>query len=372
MDQNLRLTPLFNELKQLGGKMVPFAGYEMPIQFAGIKAEHKAVRTAAGLFDVTHMGEIWIEGPNALNCVHRLVTNDILSLEDGRVAYTPMCLPTGGIIDDLLVYRFGADKILLVVNAANHDKDLAHIQENATGDAEVTDRSYETGQLALQGPTAAEILERVTQESYIELPYFHFAQGTAAGRPCIVSRTGYTGEDGYEIYCHNEHLATVFQALMEAGEPLGLQPVGLGARDTLRLEARLCLYGNDIDETTTPLEAGLSWTVKLDAGDFIGRDALVKQKQEKTSRYLAGFEMIDRAIARHGYPVVIDDAPSDAEPLGQVASGGPSLTLGKNIGLVYLPKKGYKTGATFGVVVRKKVARARVVKTPFYKRPKQL
>ncbi len=367
-NQNLHRTPLHHEHKDRGGKMVPFAGYEMPVQFAGIKAEHNAVRTAAGLFDVSHMGEIWLEGPDALSYAHHLVTNDIDGLEDGQVAYTPMCLPAGGIVDDLLVYRFSADRVLLVVNAANHDKDLAHVQENASGDVKVTDRSYETGQIALQGPAAVEILSRITDGAYVDLPYFRFLESEVVGRPCLVSRTGYTGEDGYEIYCDNEHMVPVFQALMEAGEPLGLVPVGLGARDTLRLEAKLCLYGNDIDETTTPLEAGLSWTVKLEAGDFIGREALLKQKAEKVKRRIVGFEMVDRAIARHGYPVVPDGAPADAEPVSTIASGAPSPTLGKNIGLVYLPKKGFKVGAHFGVVVRGKVVRAKIIKTPFYKR----
>lgn len=368
MNQELRKTPLFEELKSRGGKMVPFAGYHMPVQFEGIKAEHQAVRLAAGLFDVSHMAEFWLEGPDALTYADHLVTNDIKGLEDGQVAYTPMCLESGGIVDDLLVYRFSTQKILLVVNAACHDKDLVHVKKNAAFNLEVTDRSYDTAQIALQGPKAQEILKRVSDGRYEELGFFRFEEGTIAKCPCLVSRTGYTGEDGYEIYCNNENMVPIFRAIMEAGEPLGLKLIGLGARDTLRLEAKLCLYGNDIDETTTPLEAGLKWTVKMDKPNFIGKAALLAQKEAGLTRRLLGFEMLDRGIARHGYPIVPAGAEAGAEPIGTVASGGPSPTLQKNIGLAYFPKKGYKAGAEFGVVIRGKIAKAKIVKTPFYKR----
>jgi aminomethyltransferase len=369
MNEQLRRTPLYEEHVARGGRIVPFAGYELPVQFKGIKAEHEAVRTAAGMFDVSHMAEIWLDGPGALDYAHWLVTNNALALEDGQVLYTPMCLPSGGIVDDLLVYRYSASKVLLVVNASNHDKDLAHVQRNAAGrDVQVTDRSYETAQLALQGPKAVEILATRSGGRFRELGFFRFAEGEVAGRPCLVSRTGYTGEDGYEIYCDNGDAVHVFRALMEAGEPLGLQPIGLGARDTLRLEAKLCLYGNDIDETTTPLEAGLGWTVDLEAGDFNGRDALLRQKEAGLARRLLGFEMVGKGIARHGYEVVAAGAGPEAPALCQVASGAPSPTLGTNIGLCYLPRQGYKVGTAFGVVIRDKVIEARVVKTPFYKR----
>lgn len=369
MSQELRRTPLFDELKAMGGKMVPFAGYEMPVQFEGIKAEHNTVRDKAGLFDVSHMCEFWLEGPDALEYAHWLVTNDVKGLDDGQVCYTPMCTAEGGIVDDLLVYRYGEEKILLVVNAACHDKDLEHVQGNVRGDVRVTDRSYETGQIALQGPAAVDILAEFTDGKYRDLGFFRFVEGAIAGVDCIISRTGYTAEDGYEIYCHNDGMVKVFKAVMEAGEPRGLKPIGLGARDTLRLEGKLCLYGNDIDLTTTPLEALLGWTVKLDAGDFNGRDALLKQKEEGIKRRLVGFEMIGKGIARHGYPIVPAGAGPDAEPIAEVASGAPSPTLGKNIGLAYLPKKGYKVGAAFNVVIRNKVVEAKIVKTPFYKRP---
>jgi aminomethyltransferase len=368
MNHSLHRTPLTNLLKERGGKMVPFAGYDMPVQFSGIKAEHHAVRTRAGLFDVGHMTEFWLEGKEALDAAHRLVTNDILSLEDGQVAYSPMCLPAGGIVDDLLVYRYGPERVLIVANAANHDKDFKHLRENVAGDATLTDRSFETGQIALQGPKAAAILSEISAGIFDDLGYFRFAEGEVGGARCLVSRTGYTGEDGFEIYGTGEQVVRVFHALEEAGEPMGMQLIGLGARDTLRLEAKLCLYGNDLDETTTPLEAGLGWTVDFDGGDFIGREALLEQKKQGVSRRLRGFEMIDRAIARHGYPVVADGSDAHAGPLGAVASGGPSPTLNKHIGLVYLPSKKYKVGAAFGVVVRGKVKKAKVVKTPFYKR----
>jgi aminomethyltransferase len=370
MREILRRTPLFSALKERGAKMVPFAGYEMPVQFFGIKAEHKAVREAAGLFDVSHMTEFWLEGADALGAVDRLVTNDISSIDNGQVAYTCMCLPTGGIVDDLLVYRCGEKRVLIVANAANHDKDLAHIRANVTGDVEVTDGSYETGQLALQGPLSVQILSSISGGRFEELEYFQFVEGSVAGKICLVSRTGYTGEDGYEIYCRNEDILHLLLALERAGEPFGLKMVGLGARDTLRLEARLSLYGNDIDETTTPLEAGLGWTVKFDSGDFIGRDALLKQKDQGIVRRLVGFEMMDKGIGRHGYPVIPHGAPDGAStpPIGKVASGGPSPTLAKNIGLVYLPRKGYKRGTVVGVVIRGNVKRAVIVKTPFYKR----
>jgi len=368
MENELRHTPLFEELSARGGKMVPFAGYAMAVQFEGIVAEHRATRTQAGLFDVSHMCEFWLNGPDALEYAHWLVTNDVKGLADGQVLYTPMCLPNGGIVDDLLVYRYRTDKVLLVVNAANHDKDLAHVKKHVRGDVRVTDASYETGQIALQGPLAMEILGKVTGGRFTDLKFFWFAEGDVAGKHCLVSRTGYTGEDGVEIYCHNADLPAVFRAIMEVGEPMGLKLIGLGARDTLRLESRLSLYGNDIDETTNPLEAGLGWTVKLEAGDFQGRDALVAIKERGLPRKLVGLEMVDRAIARHGYPVVPAEAGPDAPPVGVVTSGAPAPFLEKNIALAYVPSSLSKIGTRLNVVVRGKTAAAVVVKVPFYKR----
>ena len=368
MTDRIKRTPLFEKLKSHGGKFVSFAGYEMPIQFEGIIKEHQAVRQAAGLFDVSHMGEIWLEGAGALAYADCLVTNDVYAIEDNQIAYSPMCLDSGGIVDDLLVYRFGEEKVLLVVNAANHDKDLAHIEKHCPAGVTVVDRSFLTGQLALQGPRSSEILADIADATLVGLGGFRFAEGTVGGAPCLVSRTGYTGEDGYEIYCTNEDLPQVFDAVTEAGASRGLKQIGLGARDTLRLEAKLCLYGNDIDETTTPLEAGLGWTVKFTERDFLGKAALEKQKAKGIPRKLIGFEMEDRGIARHGYPVVPDGEAADAAPIAEVCSGGPSPTLGRNIGLVYLPTSLAKKDARFGVVIRGSVKRAKVVKTPFYKR----
>ncbi|MCK9461945.1 MAG: glycine cleavage system aminomethyltransferase GcvT [Proteobacteria bacterium] len=370
MDEPLRRTPLFEEMKKAGGKIVPFAGYEMPVQFAGIIEEHNTVRKAAGLLDVSHMCEFWLDGPDALEYAHWLVTNDVKGLADGQICYTPMCTPEGVIVDDLLVYRYGEERVLLVVNAACHDKDLAHVRKYVRGEVTVTDKSYETGQIALQGPKAFEIVGRVPGgAAFTGLEFFHFQEGTLAGKPCLVSRTGYTAEDGVEIYAANEDMVAVFRAVMEAGAPLGLTPIGLGARDTLRLEGKLMLYGNDIDLTTTPLEAQLGWTVKWDVGDFNGRAALVAQKEQGIKRRLLGLEMIGKGIARHGYPVVAAGAGPEAQPIGQVTSGAPSPTLGKNIGLAYLPNPGYKVGDRVGVVIRGKVIEAAIVKTPFYKRP---
>jgi aminomethyltransferase len=368
MIEQPKRTPLYEVLKAKGGKFVDFAGFEMPIQFEGIKREHQAVREAAGLFDVSHMGEIWLEGSGALAYGDYLVTNDIFAIEDGQIAYSPMCLESGGIVDDLLVYRVASDKILLVVNAANHDKDLEHIKKHRPDNVEIVDRSFETGQLALQGPKAEEILSKIADASLVHLKGFRFSMGAIADVPCLVSRTGYTGEDGFEIYCPGDKLIQVFDAIAKAGERSGLKQIGLGARDTLRLEAKLCLYGNDIYETTSPLEAGLGWTVKLESRDFLGRDAIVAQKAAGLTRKLVGFEMVDRGIARHGYPVVEEGGDADGPSIAVICSGSPSPTLGKSIGLVYLPRRLAKKGTVFGVVIRGAVKRAKVVKTPFYVR----
>ncbi len=368
MNEILRRTPLYDEFKARGGKLVPFAGYEMPVQFGGILKEHHSVRNAVGLFDVSHMGEIWLRGKDAVAYADTLVTNDVSSAAEGRVIYSPMCLPSGGIVDDLLVYRIAPEEVLLVVNASNREKDLAHIQANRRGDVAVVDESISTGQLAIQGPRAVDVLASLTDGRFKDLGYFHCIKGEVAQIPCLVSRTGYTGEDGYELYCPADRLVALFHAVLRAGEPYELALIGLGARDTLRLEARLSLYGNDIDETTSPLEAGLGWTVKLEAGDFIGRGALIQQKAEGLRRRLVGFEMRDRGIARHGYDVVRAGDTADAAPVGAVCSGAPSPTLGKSIGLAYLPKALTRKGTEFGVVIRGKVKRAEVVKTPFYTR----
>jgi len=360
----LRRTPFHEKHEQLGGKLVPFAGFEMPLQFEGIVKEHRAVREAVGLFDVSHMGEIEVCGPNALDLTQLLITNDAAQLDDGQALYSAMCLSDGGIVDDVLVYRFDAERFMFVVNAANVDKDFAWMSDFRMHDVEVIDRSAETGQLALQGRHATEILAAVCNLDLEGIAYYHFAQGMVAGAPAVVSRTGYTGEDGFEIYMAPDHGPQIWDALMEHGEPKGLKPIGLGARDTLRLEMKFALYGNDITESTTPLEAALGWVVKLDTGEFRGRDALIEQKEAGLKRRLVAFELKAKGVPRHGYRALID-----GEPAGEVTSGVISPTLGKPIGLAYLPKGWWRPGSQFQVEIRNKPVDAVVVKPPFYERP---
>ncbi len=364
MTEPLHRTPFHPYHVEQGAKLVPFAGFEMPLQFTGIVKEHRAVREAVGLFDVSHMGEVEIRGPRALELAQRLVTNDVAKLADGQALYSTMCLPDGGIVDDVLVYRFGAERFWYVVNAANHDKDVAWIAEHAFDGAEVVDRSAEIGQLALQGRHAEAILAGLTGTDLAGVPYYHFAEARVAGAPAVISRTGYTGEDGFELYMEGAHAATIYEAVMERGAAHGLVPVGLGARDTLRLEMKFALYGNDISEQTTPLEAALGWVVKLDTDDFVGKDALVRQKAEGVTRRLVAFELTGRGVPRHGYPALVDGAPA-----GEVTSGVMSPSLGKAIGLAYLPRGSWKPGTPFQVEIRNKPVDAVVVKPPFYQRP---
>jgi aminomethyltransferase len=361
-DESLKKTPL-NELeKELGGKMVDFGGWELPVQYGGILEEHEAVRTGAGIFDVSHMGEITVRGPQALELLQRATSNDVTKLEDGRIQYTGLLYPTAGFVDDILVYRLAVDDYLLVVNASNTDKDFEWLQQSAAGlDVELKNVSGEYAQLALQGPEAEKILTPMTDADLPSVKYYRFTQAKVDGVPAIVSRTGYTGEDGFEIYLAPAEASRIMRKLVDAG----VKPCGLGARDTLRLEARMALYGNDIDHTTTPLEADLGWIVKLDKGEFAGRDVLVREKEEGPQRRLVGFEMIDRGIARHGYPVV-----DGQEEVGVVTSGTHSPSLKKAIGLAYLPLDKSAQGSEFSVLIRGKEARARVIPTPFYKRPK--
>ena len=358
-------TPLFEEHRALGARIVPFAGWQLPVQYTGVVQEHHAVRTAAGIFDVSHMGELLLLGPRALAVVDHLVTNDIGKLEVGQAAYTVCCNERGTIVDDLIVYRRGPERVLVVCNASNREKMSAHFARAAEGTCALEDASDETALMALQGPKALQILREAGAEpALLDLPFFHLGEGHVAGVEAVVARTGYTGEDGVELFCAAGDARTLFRALLAAGQAHGLAPAGLGARDTLRLEARLSLYGNDIDETTHPYEAGLGWTVKLDKGEFVGREALMAIGAEGWTRRLVGFEMTGRGIARHGYPIV----DAQGERIGEVTSGSPSPTLGKNIGLGYVPKGMSKTGTAFGVEIRGKVVEAAVVKTPFYKR----
>ena len=300
-----RKTPLYDEHVRLGAKLVPFGGFAMPVQYpTGIRAEHEAVRTAAGLFDVSHMGEFRVEGPGALELVSGITTNDPSRLSIGQAQYSAMCIEDGGIQDDLVVYRLGEDLFRLVVNAANLAADWAHVVEHAgEADAELTDESEEIALLALQGPAAPEILQPLASEALDPIGFYHFVEGRVDDVPAVISRTGYTGEDGFELYVAASDAGRVWRRLLQAGESVGLVPAGLGARDTLRLEMGYALYGNDIDRKTTPLEAGLGWLVKLDKGPFVGREALRRQKEEGIRRRLRGFRLTERGFPRAGYPV---------------------------------------------------------------------
>lgn len=369
-ETTLRRTPLFDEHKALGGRIVPFAGWELPVQYSGIVDEHHAVRKAAGLFDVSHMGELVVEAPGAIHLVGELVTNDVERLNDGQAKYTVCCNDKGTILDDLIIYKISNEKVLVVCNASNRDKIVPHFQKELGSRAKVTDVSDKTALIAVQGPLAMSLLKGAGADGRVEeIPAFHFMDTTLCNVPCTVARTGYTGEDGVEIFCPwSEDSARIWRTLLELGKEKGVKPAGLGARDTLRLECKMALYGNDIDETTTPLEAALGWTVKLDKGDFKGRDALIAQQKEGVSRKLVGFEMTDRAIARHGYEVV----DADGKVIGHVTSGSPSPTIGKNIGLAYVPValSAIGTAITVRDPARGRTASAVVAKTPFYKRAK--
>jgi aminomethyltransferase len=346
--------------------MVPFAGWEMPVQYKGVSEEHRAVRSAAGLFDVSHMGEIFLSGEHSGQLVDYQITNSAAKLSDGQALYTCACNEAGTILDDLIVYRIESTRWLIVCNASNRDKIAGHFAKAAEHHAVFKDASDRTAMIALQGPKALEIAARAGGDgpSLGELKSFHFRDATLAGIRCTVARTGYTGEDGIELFCPTSDAPAVWRALLDAGGPLGIEPAGLGARDTLRLEARLSLYGNDIDETTNPIEAGLGWVVKLDKGDFLGRAALQTIKERGPSRKLVGFEMTGRGIARHGYPLL----DATGQKVGVCTSGSPGPTVGKNIGLGYLPVPMTTVGTPFLVDCRGRTVEAVVVKTPFYKR----
>lgn len=359
-----RQTPLYEIHLKYGAKMVPFAGWLMPVQYSGILEEHKAVRTAAGIFDVSHMGEIWIEGEKALDAVQRLITNDAARLSNNQIMYSPMCYPDGGVVDDILVYKMALDKYLLVVNAGNHGKDLAWITEQAGKTASITDRSEETLQIALQGPAALEILQNLTEEPLEQIKYYWFTEGKVKDIDCIISRTGYTGEDGFEIYAAREKAVELWENLLEAGQNAGLKPAGLGARDTLRFEACMPLYGNELSPAITPLEAGLKPFVKLEKDHFIGRNALLKQREQGMAKKLVGFEMQERGIPRTGYPI----KDQNGEPIGFVSSGTFAPTLQKNLGLGFVNTGHAVIGQSIFVEVRGKQLEARIIKRPFYQR----
>lgn len=359
--ESLKRTPLTDVHASLGAKLVPFAGYVMPVQYpTGITAEHHAVRRQAGLFDVSHMGEFIVTGPGAVDFVNHVTTNDVRALEVGQAHYSTILNDRGTIEDDCLVYR-AADRIMLVVNASNAAKDFAHIsREIGRFEASLEDVSAATALLALQGPRAAEFLQRHTDSDLSQVKYYHFTEGAVAGIDGIlISRTGYTGEDGFELYFPNEHAVAVWESLTGSGEVL---PAGLGARDTLRLEVGMALYGNDIDDTVTPLEANLQWLVKLKKGEFVGRDALVSQKESGIPRKLVGFTSAERSFPRRGYPVFVN-----GEPSGEVRSGTMSPSLSIPIGTAYVPTAMASPGNAIEVEIRGRRIAATIEKMPFYK-----
>lgn len=354
----------------MGGRMVDFGGWDMPVQYpAGTIEEHLRTRTHAGLFDVSHMGEIDVRGPDAIAFVNKLTSNDVTKLVDGQAQYTTLTTPQGTIVDDFLVYRLAADHLLLVVNASTTDKDWEWINSNHSGESvQLSNVSSDYCQFALQGPDAESILQKLTNLSLEEIKYYNFRPGSIEGIDGIISRTGYTGEDGFEIYAPADRAEQLWTKILDAGNtgtPTGVLPGGLAARNTLRLEAGLALYGHEIDETTTLLEANLGWICKLDKGDFIGREALARQKAEGVKRKLVGFEVTDRGIARDDHEVVVD-----GERVGKVTSGSPAPFLKKNIGFAYVPVEYAKAGQQIQIDVRGKLVGAQIVKTPFYKRSK--
>lgn len=360
---DLKRTPLYDEHVALKGKIVPFAGYEMPVQYpSGITAEHQAVRKAAGLFDVSHMGEFEVRGERALDFVQHVTTNDASRIEVGQAQYSTLPNREGKLLDDLLVYRF-PDHYLLVVNGANRDKDFAWLSGLA-GDfgVDLVDRSDEIALLALQGPKAESILARLTDADLGSIRYYRFAEGAVDGKPAIISRTGYTGEDGFELYLDAADAAAVWRRILEAGAEDGILPAGLGCRDSLRLEMGYALYGNDLDEGCTPLEAGLGWVTKLDKGEFVGREAIARQKEEGVPRRLVGFRLLERGFPRHGYAVRCDGVEA-----GEVTSGIVSPSLGEGIGMAFVPSSHAKPGSRIEIVIRDQPIAAEVVRPPFYK-----
>ncbi|QHJ71464.1 glycine cleavage system aminomethyltransferase GcvT [Planococcus halotolerans] len=360
----LQRTPLFESYSQYGGKTIDFGGWELPVQFSSIKDEHEAVRTKAGLFDVSHMGEILVSGPNSLDFLQNLLTNDISKIKDGQAQYTAMCYPDGGTVDDLLTYRFDEQHYMLVVNASNIEKDFDWMQKHSIDGVELENVSDRYGLLALQGPLAETVLQRLTDENLSDIKPFRFKQDVAvAGHPVLISRTGYTGENGFEIYGSPEATIALWDDILKEGKGDGVIPAGLGARDTLRFEACLALYGQELTKDITPLEAGINFVVKLAKDDFIGKEALAAQKENGVPRKLVGIEMIDKGIPRHGYAVYLGD-----EKIGEVTTGTQSPSLKKNIGLALISAEHAELGKELEVEIRNKRLKAVTVETPFYKR----
>ncbi len=370
-EETLKKTPLNNAHRTIGGRMVDFGGWDMPVQYtAGVIEEHMATRTASGLFDVSHMGEIWVDGPGAIDFVNRLVTNDVRNLVDGQAHYSALTNDSGGVVDDLLVYRFAAEKLLLVVNAGTTEKDWAWISSHHRPDdnCDLTNASGDFCQIAVQGPDATAIVQKLTETDLSAIKYYHFTEGWVDGVEAIISRTGYTGEDGFEVYAAPEYAEQLWNKLLETGNygtKGGILPCGLAARNTLRLESAMSLYGHELGDDITPLEAGLGWITKLKKGAFTGSDALALQKESGVKRLVVGFEMTEPGIARDGFDIYIGD-----DKVGNVTSGSPAPFLKNNIGLAFLPTEFAIVGQEIKIDVRGKRIAAKVVPTPFYKRQK--
>ncbi|MCJ7801408.1 MAG: glycine cleavage system aminomethyltransferase GcvT [Candidatus Marinimicrobia bacterium] len=360
MTDKIKRTALFSKHEALGARIVPFAGFEMPLQYEGVIKEHLAVRTTAGVFDVSHMGEFIVKGKKAGNFLNYVTINDVSKIEIGQAQYSAMCYDDGGIIDDLLIYRY-KDHYMLVVNASNIEKDFNWLNEHLLDDVLLENRSDEIGLIAVQGPKSREILFQISESGISDLPFYYFLEGKVAGHVVTIARTGYTGELGFEIYGSNEDIPKFWDALFNIGKPMGLVATGLAARDTLRLEMKFCLYGNDIDKTTHPYEAGLGWITKVDKENFIGRDAIIERKENITRR-LVCIEMLDKAIPRQGYEIYVND-----EKVGYFTSGGQSPSLQKGIGLAYINRPHTKSGTEIEVEIRGKRKKAVIVKPPFYK-----
>ena len=358
----VKRTPLYDAHVRAGGKMVPFAGWWMPVQYGSIHAEHRAVREAVGIFDVSHMGELVLDGPRALEAVQAVTTNDAAALEVDQEQYSAICREDGGIVDDCVVCRMGPERYMIVVNASNVEKDRSWIEARIPGDGvTLEDDSEATALLAVQGPRAIDVVAPLADVDLADLRFYWKRDGRIAGVPATISRTGYTGEDGFELYVPADRAAEVWDALLVAGGPAGIRPCGLGARDTLRLEMKYALYGNDIDEGTNPYEAGLGWIVKLDKGPFVGSEALARVKAEGPARRLVGFRTVERGIPRPHHPVLVD-----GEAVSEVRSGTMSPTLGYGIGTAYLPRASAKAGTPIAIDVRGTRVAAEVAKTPFY------
>jgi aminomethyltransferase len=361
----LKATPLNAAHRRMGAKMVDFGGWDMPVQYSGILEEHHAVRNNVGLFDVSHMGEIEVRGSDAGAMVDSVTTNAVAKLKIGQAQYSGLLYGHGGFVDDILVHKVAEDQYFLCVNASNQEKDYEHIAAQNRHNAKVEFASPRYAQIAIQGPKGLATLQKLTKTDLASIAYYHFVDGIVSGATARIARTGYTGEDGFEIYIAPEQAERIWNELLDAGREFGIKPCGLGARNTLRLEAKMALYGHEIHASITPYEADLGWIVKMDKDDFIGKAALSKQKEQGVKRKLVGFEMIDRGIGRDGYEVYLDGVAA-----GWVTSGGPSPTLNKNIGLCYLPVDRAKPGARIQIMIRDQPVEAVTAPTPFYKRAK--